>query len=290
MEKYDEVNTTTKDHNVYIMDLVHHYFYIFHAWVAHKKFQKLILNVLRVTTGTTILIFLIVYFFNTCQIFVKLDSFYLFISIVLLIVSFCIQLFSLVLSFFLLSPLKIDVIQKRIFDELNISISLNHRASRKNYFVNKFDIEKVWVETVLGDKENIDYLLNTVSENMKYRRPTSRSFETVIGNTLRNPYITNSLVIIFTVSLTISLSPLIPTIDNDNFSSVLKALNITALNIWLLILIIFLIVKFIFMTFEWSFEYSSSRKQLVLWRYEIFLDMLARHQKVKTLKPKVRLS
>ena len=47
-------------------------------------------------------------------------------------------------------------------------------------------------------------------------------------------------------------------------------------------------MKFLFMTFIWFIEYTTTNKQLVIWRYEIFRDMLGRHQKNVIKKPRIR--
>lgn len=42
------------------------------------------------------------------------------------------------------------------------------------------------------------------------------------------------------------------------------------------------------MIFIWSIEISTKNKIFVVWRYEIFRDMLARHQTVIIKKPRIR--
>lgn len=287
MNKCNKKEDKIEFYDTYIIDLVQNYYYIFNAWVAYGKYQKFILSSIQISTLILIILGVGIYFYYLSCLCFGMNIDVLPYLLVILLITWIVKIFSLILGFFILSP-DVEEIKKRLFNEFNTKIDLRNPSTRFNFYVNRFEIEKIWIKLVLVDNQNIDNLINIVSENLKYRKPTSRGIETIINNILKNPYIVNSLVIFLTVSLTISLSPIVSEIDSDNFSSVIRILNGTAFSTWLMVVILFLTIKFIFMAFEWAIENSNSRKQLVLWRYEIFLDMLARHQQVKINKPKIR--
>lgn len=68
----------------------------------------------------------------------------------------------------------------------------------------------------------------------------------------------------------------------------LSILNLSALYFWVALVLLFVFIKILFMMFIWSIEISTKNKIFVIWRYEIFRDMLARHQTVIIKKPRIR--
>lgn len=131
-------------------------------------------------------------------------------------------------------------------------------------------------------------MIDLVESNIKNRKPSSRDIDSIIQLTLSNQYVINLLLVILTVTLTVSLSPLISSITDENFFSMLSILNLSALYFWITLVFFFVFIKVLFMIFIWSIEISAKNKMLVIWRYEIFRDMLARHQTVIIKKPRIR--
>lgn len=275
--------------HAYIIDIVHHYFCIFHAWLPTNKDEKTLLKLIVVSMWSTLILLLLFTFHEVLNKLIgQLISFDFSVLWILGLASWLIQLICLATGYWILAPRKIETIQNRIKCELYIDTSHLTDLKNKNYFVSKFELEKIWVETVLGGKENINFFVEEVELNINSRKPTSRDIDSIVLLTLKNQYIINLLLVVLTVTLTISLSPLIPSIDDDNFFSVMTLLNLSAIYIWFLIVVFFILIKIVFMTFEWSLEYGMANKKFVAWRYEIFKDMLGRHQQGTIKKPRIR--
>ena len=277
-------NLDYKITNNYIISIVHHYFYIFYAWVPENKKELFLVKIIGLLGWSTLLYSLLFVFNNFINIFHKNDLSAFFITSA--VIGWCLMLINLILGNIILSPLKGNTIANRIKSELGINVNLNS-INKKNMYVKRFELERIWVRTVLSSN-NIDYLVEKIDKNIGYRKPTSRNLESIILNVLKNPYIVNSLVVISTVALTISLSPLISSINDDNFFPTMTLLLSSSVTVWFILIIIFLLMKFLFMTFIWFIEYTTTNKQLVIWRYEIFRDMLGRHQKNLIKKPRIR--
>ena len=277
-------NLDHKITNTYIMNIVHHYFYIFYAWVPKNKKEIFLVKAIGLLGWSTLLYASLFVFNNFINVFYinDLSGFF----IISTVIGWCLMFMSLILGDIMLSPLKGNTIADRLKSELGVNVKLS-KINKKNIYVKRFELERVWVRTVLSSN-NIDCLVEKINKNVDYRKPTSRSLESIILNTLKNPYIVNSLVVISTVALTVSLSPLISSINDDNFFSTMTLLLSSSVTVWFILIIIFLLMKFLFMTFIWFIEYTTTNKQLVIWRYEIFRDMLGRHQQIVMKKPKIR--
>lgn len=281
----DDNHLDYKITDTYIINIVHHYFYIFYAWVPKNKKEIFLVKVIGLLGWSTLIYTSLFVFNNFINLFYINNLSVFFITSA--VIGWCLMFINLILGNIILSPLKGNTIADRMKSELRININLNN-INEKNIYIKRFELEKIWVRAVLISS-NIDYLVEKINRNIGYRKPTSRSLESVILNVLKNPYIVNSLVVISTVALTVSLSPLISSINDDNFFPTMTLLLSSSVTIWLILIIIFLLIKFLFMTFIWFIEYTTTNKQLVIWRYEIFRDMLGRHQQSTVRKPRIRI-
>lgn len=281
-----------KDYKVadtYVINIVHNYFCIFHSWLPTNKKERFLLKLISYLTWS-LAIFLLVFVSNKefNKIIGNFIGFDFSVFWMLSLLVFLILLICLVIGYWYLSPRKVEVLQARMKSELNIDTNHIHNLNKKNYYVSKFEIEKLWFEKILNNGEDAGNLANLVESNIKNRRPSSRDIDSIIQLMLNNQYIVNLLLVILTVTLTISLSPLIPSITDDNFFSMFKILNLSALYFWMVLVLLFVFIKCLFMMLIWSIEISSNNKKFVIWRYEIFIDMLSRHQKVMIKKPRIR--
>ena len=275
--------------NTYIIGIVHHYFCIFHSWLPTNKDEKLLLKLILCSTWSTPLLFLAFIGHEWLnRLFGRFIGFDFSVFWILVLASFLILLICLVTGYWYLAPRKIEVLQDRMKSELNTDTSNLSNLKQKNYHVAKFEIEKLWFEKVIVNTQDIQYLIDLVESNIRNRKSSSRGIDSIIQLILSNQYIINLLLVILTVTLTVSLSPLIPSITDENFFSMLSVLNLSALYFWVALVLLFVFIKILFMIFIWSIEISTQNKIFVIWRYEIFRDMLARHQKVIIKKPRIR--
>lgn len=279
--------------DTYIIDIVHNYFCIFHAWLPTNNDERFLLKFISYSTWSTLMLFLIfIFHVDINKLTSHLISFDFSVFWILALASFLILLMCLIIGYWYLSPKKVEILQARMKSELGIDIShLNlTNLKNKNYSIAKFDIEKLWFEKILNDGGSIESLTKKVESNIYNRKPSSRDIDSIIQLTLSNQYVVNLLLVILTVTLTVSLSPLIPSITDENFFSMMGVLNFSALYFWIVLVILFVSIKILFMLFIWSIENSTRNKMFVVWRYEIFRDMLARHQQVKIKKPRIRVA
>ncbi|WP_201503916.1 hypothetical protein [Psychrobacter aestuarii] len=281
-KKIDRENYKVTD--TYIINIVHHYFYIFYAWVPKNKIGRSLIKAIGLLGWSTIFYASLFVVNNFVSIFYinNLSNFF----IISTVIGWFFMFISLTMGNIMLSPLKGNTIENRMKFELGINSNLKN-IDKNNMYTKRFELEEIWVSEILNNN-NIDYLVEEINNNIEYRKPTSRSLELVVLNILKNSYIVNSLVVVSTVALTVSLSPLNSSINNDNFFSIMTFLLSSSVAVWFILIIILLLIKFLFMTFVWFIEYTTTNKQLVIWRYEIFRDMLARHQKVIVKKPRIR--
>lgn len=275
--------------DTYIIDIVHNYFCIFHAWLPTNDYERFLLKLIKYSMWSTLLLLLVFTFHREVNKLIgRFINFDFSVFWVLALASWLIQLICLAVGFLRLSPKKVDTIQNRMKSELNIDTSHLSNLNNTDYLVAKFEIEKLWFKKILSNGESIESLTEKVESNINNRKPSSRDINSIIQITLNNQYIINLLLVILTVTLTVSLSPLIPSITDENFFSMIGILNLSALYFWVVLVILFVFIKILFMTFIWSIENSTRNKMFVIWRYEIFKDMLARHQRATIKKPRIR--
>lgn len=284
------VNTSRLNNKVtktYIISIVHNYFCIFHSWLPSNRDikGKFIFKLIRLLFWSTLIYFLLFILNNATKVFIEFDfTLFFLISVV---ISWLFQIVALSIGFLLLSPKKIETIQDRMKSELNIDTSHLTNLKSKNFFIARFELEKIWLKNIVTDN-NIEDLIEKVESSINNRKPSSRDIDSIIQLMLSNQYIINLLLVILTVTLTVSLPPLIPSITDENFFSMLRMLNLSALYFWIALVLLFIFIKILFIVFIWSIEITTKNKIFVTWRYEIFRDMLARHQTVIIKKPRRR--
>ena len=275
--------------HVYIIDIVNSYFCIFHAWLPTNNDERLLLKLISYSAWSTIIFFLGFIIHRELNKFIgRFINFDFSVFWILALASFLILLICLVIGYWYLSPKKVEILQARMKSELNIDTNHLSNLKQKNYYAAKFEVEKLWFEKILNNGGSIQHLTDLVESNINNRKPSSRDIDSIIQLMLSNQYIINLLLVILTVTLTVSLSPLIPSITDENFFSMLSMLNLSALYFWVALVLLFVFIKILFMMFIWSIEISTKNKIFVIWRYEIFRDMLARHQTVIIKKPRIR--
>jgi hypothetical protein len=220
---------------------------------------------------------------NATKIFIDFD-FTLFL-IISAVISWLFQIVALFIGFLLLSPKKIETIQNRMKAELNIDTSHLANLKSKNFFVARFELEKIWLEIVLTDND-IEGLIEKVESNIDNRKPSTRDIDSIIFSIVKNP-----ILISFTAGILVAFVTLfskVITSSTEKLVTNVNSVGATLFLIWLTIILIIFGTKTLFMTFVWSIENSTKNKMLVIWRYEIFRDMLARHQTVIIKKPRIR--
>ncbi len=275
--------------HAYIIDIVNSYFCIFHAWLPTNNDERLLLKLISYSAWSTLIFFLAFIIHREFNKFIgRFINFDFSVFWILALASFLILLICLVIGYWYLSPKKVEILQARMKSELNIDTNHLSNLKQKNYYAAKFEVEKLWFEKILNNGESIQHLTDLVESNINNRKPSSRDIDSIIQLMLSNQYIINLLLVILTVTLTVSLSPLIPSITDENFFSMLGILNLSALYFWVALVLLFVFIKILSMMFIWSIEISTKNKIFVIWRYEIFRDMLARHQTVIIKKPRIR--
>lgn len=275
--------------NTYIIDIVNNYFCIFHAWLPTNNDERLLLKLISYSAWSTLIFFLAFIIHREFNKFIgRFINFDFSVFWILASASFLILLICLVIGYWYLSPKKVEILQARMKSELNIDTDHLSNLKQKNYYAAKFEVEKLWFEKILNNGESIQNLTDLVESNINNRKPSSRDIDSIIQLMLSNQYTINLLLVILTVTLTVSLSPLIPSITDENFFSMFSILNLSALYFWVALVLLFVFIKILFMIFIWSIEISTKNKIFVVWRYEIFRDMLARHQTVIIKKPRIR--
>ena len=271
--------------NTHIIGIVHHYFCIFHSWLPGDEDikGKFIFKLIKLLFCSTLMYFLLFTLNNATKIFIDFDvTLFLLISTV---ISWLFQIVALFIGFLLLSPKKIETIQNRMKAELNIDTSHLANLKSKNFFVARFELEKIWLEIVLTDN-NIEGLIEKVESNINNRKPSTRDIDSIIFSIVKNP-----ILISFTAGILVAFVTLfskVITSSTEKLVTNVNSVGATLFLIWLTVILIILGTKTLFMTFVWSIENSTKNKILVIWRYEIFRDMLARHQTVIIRKPRIR--
>lgn len=286
MNKQRRTNSIRKT-EVTVLALVHLYFYYFHAWIPTTDKQRFLLNFLKNYQYVSLLIVFLTFIVPFSYSLFKLELELLYPFYILIAVLLGVHLIFVIFGFFILAPNSPQAIITRLNQKLNLNLDIHDkRFQDKNHFLKRYELEKVWVELYLKDIP-IDNLIQLVERNLSNRKPSSRDPEVAFRNLIHNPYIINSLVIVFTVLLTIVLNPISDSITDDNFFQILTSFTIFGFYFWVSLIIIALCIKSIFFILEVSFEYTSKDKKVIIWRYELLIDMLARHEKVEITKPKI---
>lgn len=298
MNKQRRTNSIRKT-EVTVLELVHLYFYYFHAWIPQNKCQESLFKAIKKYQFLSIILILSCFPFPMVATYfdAPIEIFTTFYSCVLSLLALHGLLSSI--AFLFLSPNTPNVIIRRFKNVLNSNPSIGSYDLKNKHRINNiyylervrlqkiYELEKMWIKLYLKDIE-LDEIIEKIERNMSNRKPSSRDIEVALRETINNPYIINSLVIVLTVLLTIALSPLSESITSINFFDVLKNLLFIGLYSWMLILTLVLSIKALFfLTIDISIEYTSKDKQVILWRYELLIDMLARHEKVEITKPKI---
>lgn len=286
MNKQRRTNSIRKT-EVTVLELVHLYFYYFHAWIPTTDKQKFLLNFLKKYQYISLLIVFLTFIVPFSYSLFQLELELLYPFYILIAGLLGVHLILVIFGFFILAPNSPKAIITRLNQKINLNLDIHDkRFQNRNRFSQRYELEKVWIELYLKDIP-LDDLIQLIERNLSNIRPSSRDPEVAFRNLIHNPYITNSLVIVFTVLLTIVLNPISDSITNDNFFQILTSFTIFGFYFWVSLIIIALCIKSIFFILEVSFEYTSKDKKMILWRYELLIDMLARHEKVEITKPKI---
>lgn len=284
-KRYDD-NLNYKITDAYIIDIVHNYFCIFHSWLPADKDAKgkFIVKMMGLLCWSTLVYFLLFIFNNATKMFIDfyLTSFF----VIAIIISWLLLSVVSTIGFLLLSPKKVETIQNRMKSELDIDTSHLIHIKDKNYFIAKFELENIWLKMILADNESVKSLMEKIESNINNRKPSSRDVDSVLLSILKSPITISFTAGLLTALVTLLSRNLMP--STDEIFSNLALFGSIMIYIWSIFVVTVFGIRVLFMTFILSIENSTKNKMLVIWRYEIFKNMLARHQKLTIRKPRVR--
>ena len=253
-----------------VIELVHCYFYFFHAWVAESRLGIIFLRITFLTLWFTLIecvVLLMMYYISEIN-----ESLKTLIQdnsqniIIVFLFSLSINLIFTFISFMLFSPF---LSTKRIINRLNSNLMLDLKFEdfgKKNKALHRYELESIWIKHYLKGvclRETI----NNIEKNISSRRPKSRDLVSIVSKTFNNPYVINFLVILLTVILTIVSNPLFKTINDDNFFKALGLFILEGITLWCLIVAFIFIVKLLLNFLSASFEFTANMKLFILWRY-----------------------
>lgn len=267
----DCTKTCAKLKSIKINDFVEKYYRTFYSWKPKTRIEFFIFNLVRnsilVSAVSPIILYLWLIYCN----YRELGSEYLGYGLIILIITIIMHFIYFFIGSFVFNR-KLDIHSAK---SLELDWGMKFKSSNKN------ELEMLWVEKVTGGSEDkLDYLIRKIKRNMANREPDTRDLEHIIQNTIKNPYVTNSFVIIFTVILTLTLSPLLKEIDEENFTRIGALLSILGVYSWILIPITMVFFLILFRAFLYSYELTTNSKTLVLWRYEKLIKTLSQYEVV----------
>lgn len=263
----EDIKTTS----IKINDFVEKYYRTFYTWKPETKTEFFIFNLVRNSILVSVASPIILYFWSIYCNYKKLGSEYIAYGLIVLLI-----IITMHFAYFFIGSL---IFNRKLDTHSNKSLKLNwgmrFKLSTKN------ELEMLWIEKITGgNQDKLDYLIKKVTDNMRNRQPDTRNLEHIFKNTIKNPYVTNSFVIIFTVILTLALSPLLNEINGDNFTRIGALLSILGVYSWVLIPITIVFFLVLFRAFLYSYELTTNGRPLILWRYEKLIKTLSNYQSV----------
>lgn len=264
-------NKDTKTTSIKINDFVEKYYRTFYTWKPKTKTEFFIFNLVRNSILVSVVSPIVLYFWLIYCNYKKLSNEYLAYGLIILLITITIHF-----AYFFIGSLvfnrKLDIHSNK---SLESDWGMRFKLNTKN------ELEMLWIEKVIGGSEDkLDYLIKNIKDNMGNRKPDSRDLEHIFQNTIKNPYVTNSFVIIFTVILTLALSPLLNEINDDNFTRIGALLSILGVYSWILIPMTMVFFLVLFRAFLYSYELTTNGRPLILWRYEKLIKTLSKYQSV----------
>lgn len=267
----DSTKNCAKLKSIKINYFVEKYYRTFYSWKPKNKVEFFIFNLVRNSILVSVISPIILYLWLIYCNYKELGSEYLGYGLIVLIITIIMHFIYFFIGSFVFNR-KLDT---HSTESLKSDWVMEFKSSSKN------ELEMLWVEKITGGSEDkLDYLIRKVKKNMMNREPDTRDLENIFQNTIKNPYVTNSFVIIFTVILTLALSPLLKEIDEENFTRIGALLSVLGVYSWILIPITIVFFLILFRAFLCSYELTTNNKILVLWRYEKLIKTLSRYESV----------